>query len=128
MTDEQQIRQTVTDWMDATKVGDIDRVLSLMTEDAVFLTPGNPPMTKADFARASESQSSSGISIEGTSEIKEVQVTGDWAFMLSHLSVSITPRQGKPMVRTGHTLTVFRRQQDRWLLARDANLLVPEST
>jgi hypothetical protein len=27
--------------------------------------------------------------------------------------------------RSGHTLTVLRKEQGRWLLARDANLLAP---
>ena len=124
-TDEREIRQLVADWMAATKAGDVDRVLSLISEDAVFLTPGHSPMTKADFARASRSQSSSGVTIEGRSDIMEVQVFGDWGFMLSHLSVTTTPDQGNPVERTGHTLTVFNKQNNKWLLARDANLLAP---
>jgi uncharacterized protein (TIGR02246 family) len=127
VTDEQQIRQTVADWMAATKAGDIERVLSLMTEDAIFLTAGNPPMNKIEFAKASKSQASSGMDIDGRSDIKEVEVCGDWAYIWSHLSVHVTPPQGKPVMRLGHTLTVFRRQQNRWLLARDANLLGPAS-
>ena len=122
--DEQQIRQLVADWMAATRAGDTERVLGLMSEDAVFLTPGNPPMSKADFAKASSAQASSGMKIDGKSDIQEVQVCGDWAFMWSQLSVAITPAQGTPMERAGHTLTVFNKQNGQWLLARDANMLV----
>jgi uncharacterized protein (TIGR02246 family) len=43
-SDEQEIRQLVATWMAATKAGDIDTVLPLMTEDVVFLLPGRPPM------------------------------------------------------------------------------------
>jgi uncharacterized protein (TIGR02246 family) len=123
--DERQLRQIVADWGAATAAGEIDRVLSLMTEDAVFLTPGNAAMTKAEFAKASKAQAQLVTRIESRSEIKEVQVAGEWAFMWSHLSVSVTPKQGPPVERVGHTLTVFRRQGDRWLLARDANMLAP---
>ena len=39
-SDEQEIRNLVATWMAATKAGDIERVLSLMAEDVVFLLPG----------------------------------------------------------------------------------------
>lgn len=55
-SDEQQIRQLVSTWMAATKAGDVDKVLSLMTDDAVFLLPGDTMMRKSDFAAAARSQ------------------------------------------------------------------------
>jgi uncharacterized protein (TIGR02246 family) len=42
-TDEDAIRQLVTTWLDASRAGETDKVLSLMTDDVVFLTPGHPP-------------------------------------------------------------------------------------
>ncbi len=48
--DEQEIRNLVSTWMTATKAGDVETVLSLMSDDVVFLVPGRPPMRKADFA------------------------------------------------------------------------------
>lgn len=48
--DEQEIRQLVSTWMTATMAGDVDKVLSLMAGDAVFLVPGHPVMRKPDFA------------------------------------------------------------------------------
>lgn len=52
-SDEQEIRNLVATWMAATKAGDIERVLSLMAEDVVFLLPGQPPMIgKSAFAAA----------------------------------------------------------------------------
>jgi uncharacterized protein (TIGR02246 family) len=125
--DEQQIRQLVTTWMDATRAGDVDAVLALMTDDVVFLVPGRPPMRKAEFEAAARGQAGQGgPKVDGRSEIQEVQVAGDWAFLWSRLSVTMTPPDGTPPVeRAGHTLTVFRREQGRWKLARDANLLAP---
>jgi uncharacterized protein (TIGR02246 family) len=35
--DEQEIRQLIATWMAATKAGDVETVLSLMADDAVFL-------------------------------------------------------------------------------------------
>jgi ketosteroid isomerase-like protein len=48
MNDEDQIRALVQTWQSATKAGDIDTVLGLMTEDVVFLVPGRDPMRKAE--------------------------------------------------------------------------------
>lgn len=126
--DEQEIRELITTWMEATKAGDTGRVLSLMTDDVVFLVPGQPPMSKTDFARAAASQIGKQAPVfDGTSEIQEITVVGDWAFMWTKLRIVATPPNGgAAMVRSGHTLSVLRKQGGKWLLARDANLLAPE--
>jgi uncharacterized protein (TIGR02246 family) len=110
--------------MDATEHGDIQSVLRLMTDDALFLVPGKPPMTKAGFEAASKSQASAKVKIHAKSEVQEVQVEGTMAYMWSNLTVTMT-QEGKSQVstRTGQTLTVFRKVDGRWLLCRDANLL-----
>jgi uncharacterized protein (TIGR02246 family) len=51
--DEQQIREVVASWHAATRAGDVDTVLNLMTDDVVFLVAGRPPMRKAEFAALS---------------------------------------------------------------------------
>ncbi len=126
-SDEEQIRELVATWLRASKAGDTETVLSLVTDDVVFLIPGRPPMRRDEFAQAMRAQSgSSGIKIDGTSEIEEVQVTGDWAFLWSRLRVVATPVDGSaPVERAGHTLTILRKENGRWLVARDANLLAP---
>ena len=125
--DEAKIRELASTWMQATKTQDVDVVLELMTDDAVFLVAGKPPMRKPDFEAAARAQAlADAPRLEGHSEIRELQVSGDWAFMWSELSVVATPLDGGPSTtRSGHTLTVCRRQGGRWLLARDANLLGP---
>lgn len=126
-SDEQEIRQLVSSWMAATKAGDVERVLSLMADDAIFLLPGQPVMRKADFAAAAKAQSETGApQIDGSSEIQEVKVLGDWAFMWTRLTVVVTPRGGaESLTRAGHTLTILTKQNGKWVLARDANLLAP---
>jgi uncharacterized protein (TIGR02246 family) len=86
-SDEQQIRQLVADWLAATRAGDVATVLSLMTEDVIFLAPGRPVMGKADFAAASRAQAGPDQPrIDGASDIQEIQVFGDWAFMWTRLA------------------------------------------
>lgn len=125
--DEQEIRQLVSTWMAASKAGDVETVLSLMADDVVFLVPGQPVMRKADFAVAARAQSGQEApQFDGTSEIQEIKILGDWAFMWTKLTVVITPPGGAQSVtRAGHTLSILKKQSGKWVLARDANMLAP---
>lgn len=125
--DEADIRELVANWIAAAKAGDTEAVLRLMAEDVVFLLPGQPPMMgKASFAAAARAQSAQGPAhFEGKSEIQEIKVAGEWAFMWTRLAVVATTPGGGSHSRAGHTLSVLKKENGRWLLARDANLLVP---
>jgi uncharacterized protein (TIGR02246 family) len=124
-TDEDAIRQLVATWLDASRAGDTDKVLSLMTDDVVFLTPGHPPMRgKAAFAASLASLKS--FDIQGRSEIEEIEIVGDWAWMWTRLTVTMTPKNGGPPVeRAGNTLSILNRRAGAWKIARDANMLAP---
>ena len=126
-SDEQEIRQLVSTWMAASKAGDIDTVLSLMADDVVFLVPGQPVMRKADFAVAARSQAGQDApQFDGTSEIQEIKILGEWAFMWTKLTVVVTaPGGAQSMTRAGHTLSILKKQNGKWVLARDANMLAP---
>jgi uncharacterized protein (TIGR02246 family) len=121
--DEKAIRQLVTTWLDASKAGDTEKVLSLMTDDVVFLIAGQPPMRgKAAFAASQRALKAA--KIDATSDIQEMKVMGDWAYIWAKLSVVITlPNGAAPITRAGNTLSILRRQAGNWLIARDANML-----
>jgi uncharacterized protein (TIGR02246 family) len=121
--DERAIRNLVATWIDASKAGDVATVLSLMTDDAIFMVPGQEPFGKDAFAAVSETMK--GMRMDGTSEVRELQVIGDWAYLRSHLEMTMTPPDGgRPTRRSGYTLTILRKEPDgNWRLARDANLL-----
>jgi len=129
-SDEQEIRQLVTTWMNASKAGDLETVLSLMADDVVFLVAGQSPMIgKAAYEAAAQAHTGQGRpEIDGRSEIQEIKVLGDWAFIRTKLTVVITPPGGEsPITRAGHTLSILKKQEGRWVLARDANMLSPVS-
>ncbi|HUI97474.1 MAG TPA: SgcJ/EcaC family oxidoreductase [Xanthobacteraceae bacterium] len=120
--DERAIRDLVATWMKASRAGDVAAVLELMTDDAVFMVPGREPFGQEAFAAAAQGLRT--VQMEGTSDIRELQVLGDWAFIRNYVTVTVTPQGAAPLRRAGWTLTILRKGADgRWRLARDANLL-----
>ena len=81
--DERAIRDLIAKWMQATEAGDTETVLGLMTDDVVFMVPGREPFGKEAFAAAAKDMQ--GARIEGTSDIRELKVLGDWAYLRSYL-------------------------------------------
>ena len=120
--DERAIRELVANWMAASRVGDAEAVLSLMTDDVIFMVPGREPFGKEAFRAAAETMKN--VRMDGSSDIREIRILGDWAYPRNFIEITITPPGGSPMRRAGYTLSVFHKQPDsRWLLARDANLV-----
>jgi uncharacterized protein (TIGR02246 family) len=123
--DERAIKALIDSWMTASKRGDLATVLDLMSDDVVFMVPGKEPFGKAEFAAMSQGMND--IRIDGESEIKELKVLGDWAYLRNHLRITATPPNGPAVRRSGYTLTILRKNAaGRWVLARDANLLTAD--
>jgi uncharacterized protein (TIGR02246 family) len=124
--DERAIRSLIDTWMKASMAHDLATVLSLMTDDVVFMVPGQKPFGKAEFAAMSVGMKN--IALAGKTDIQEIRVLGDWAYLRNYLEVTASPPGGaKPVRRSGYTLSIVRKEADgQWRLARDANLLAVE--
>src|SRR5436853_39096 len=48
-SDEGAIREVHSSWIDAVNSGDLARLLTLMTDDVVFLNPGKEPLGRHEF-------------------------------------------------------------------------------
>ena len=120
--DERAIRNLVSDWMAGSKARDTEKVLSLMADDVLFTVPGQAPFGKEAFRAMSES--TKGVEMDGTAEVLELDVRGDWAWLRNYIDITVTPPGGAPVRRAGYTLSILRKEPDgRWLLFRDANLV-----
>ena len=82
------------------------------------MVPGQEPFGREAFAAAAGYE---GMRIEGKSDIRELQVLGDWAYMRSYLQVFVTPPSGDATQRTGYTLTIPAWRRRQWRLARHAS-------
>ena len=120
--DERAIRDLVSAWMKASETHDIDTVLSLMADDVIFTVPGREPFGKDVFRAGSEAMKN--VRLTGTSDIQEIKILGDWAFIRNYIEITIMPPDSEAMWRKGYTLSILRKQPDgNWVLWRDANLV-----
>ena len=126
MTEDQRaIRDLVSTWIAASRAGDLNTVLGLMSDDMVFMVPGSS-LGKAEFKAASEGMK--GMDFDAVSEILEIQVMGNHAWCRTHLKVTMTPPNGNTVRRSGNTLSILRKEPGgKWVLARDANLVMKVS-
>jgi len=123
--DEAAIRNLIATWIAASKSGDTETVLGLIHDEALFHVPGVKPFGKAAFAAASAQMKD--MCFEGNSEVLEAEVCGQTAWCRTHLVVTVTPAGGKPVRRSGYTLSILRKSPGgKWQLYRDTNLLTVE--
>lgn len=124
--DEREIREVHSIWISAVNAGDLARLLALMTDDVVFLNPGQAPVGRDGFS-TNFSAAHQRARVRCTSEVEEAVVSGELAFTRSRDTLVVTPRlAGEATQLTGYRITIYRKQADgRWLLARDAHTLAP---
>ena len=124
-TDEKAIREVIGRWHDRIAAGDVEGVLELIAEDAVFLTPGHPPIEGRARFETGLRKVLATHRIESTGNVREVVVLGNLAYCVTDLTVRMAPQSGSEAnVRSGYAMSIFRRRPDgTWQLSRDANLL-----
>jgi uncharacterized protein (TIGR02246 family) len=124
VNNEQAIRDLVQLWISASEKGDITTLLSLLADDVVFMVPGKEPFGKDAFAHSAVYLKDARL--KARSQIQELNVVGEWAWMRSHLDVIFNGPDAAPVRRVGQVLTILRKNsQGNWVIARDANLLMP---
>jgi uncharacterized protein (TIGR02246 family) len=106
--DERQIRELVDAWMAAGKAGDVPAVLALMTEDVIFMTPGKPPFGRKEFAADSEKLKD--FAMAGRSDIQEVEIFGDHAYIRNRIQITLARAGEEPRRMSGYTLSICGRK------------------
>jgi uncharacterized protein (TIGR02246 family) len=126
--DTRAIQRLSADWIAAMNAKDIAKLLTMMTEDIVFLPPGLPPirgkkaveaMYKGFFPQFS--------TVEQTSVLEEVEVAGDWAFIWGTESSVLVLQAGQATIQMeGRGLSILKRQSDgTWRFARSLSNSAP---
>jgi|SRR5436189_4971700 uncharacterized protein (TIGR02246 family) len=125
--DEEAIRALVDKWLIASEKGDLPTMLKLLADDVVFMVPKKEPFGKEEFSRSYED--TKGTKMKTESDIQEIKIIDDWAWMRNFLRVTFTDANGEPSTHSGYVLTILNKLPDEsWVIARDANLLTPEGS
>lgn len=82
------------------------------------------PFGKEAFKAAANDPNAALVEFDGQSEILEINILGEWAYTVTILTVTTRQAGARDQVRAGHTLSILKKQNGKWLLYRDANLLV----
>lgn len=121
-SDQQQIRDLVATWAQASQVSDVETLDQLIDPDILFHRPGMEPFGRDGFLDHVR-RNAGNVKIEVQADVVEVHVSGDLAFARTKLNVHVTPVGKETMHRSGYSLGVYRRGPDgSWRLWRDANL------
>ena len=106
------VRAARAAWNDAYNAADINRLITLYTEDAVSMAPGVPatigrPAIKRDLAAFLAKNK-----VHESAQIQDVRIQGDLAVERANYIAEITPRTGKAFTERGKHIVTYRRGPD----------------
>ena len=102
--------------------GDVEKLLALVTDDAVLMPPNEPAVVGKEAARAWLRNLYQQFKIEGSyTSTADLRVIGDWAFERMSFKLKLTPvAGGAPIEDVGKGFHVYRRQAGgAWKIAQD---------
>ncbi len=126
MSDEQAIRDLFNNWIQSTTEGDLELARQCIVDDAIFFVPGAGEMDKETFAQgaAGGSPEDSPIDYALDSQLRELKVLGDHAYLWIESTLICTPKNGDPSTKmAGHSLSIVVKKEGRWQIMRDANTM-----
>ena len=111
-TDEREIHDVDSMWIDAVNAGDLARLLTLMTGD-VGVSQSRPSTVRPRWIFHCFFSAHKQAVIRCTSELEEVVVVGEVAYTRSRNALSVTARGGGEATQfAGYRITIYRRQPD----------------
>jgi uncharacterized protein (TIGR02246 family) len=120
--DAEAIRRINQQYIELHPEGEVDRLMTLYTDDALLMPPGSPPLEGLEEIRAHWSDFFDDWEVlEATSIIDEVILSEDWAYARGHYSETLRAKDSDArVVDSGSFSGIWRRQRDgSWKIARD---------
>ena len=119
-------RQAITDLrqqeMALFSGGDVEKMLSVFTDDLVIMPPNEAAVVGKEAARSWFQTMVQQFKIEGTyTSVSDLTINGDWAFERMTFALKLTPTGGGAAIEdVGKGVHVYRRQSDGfWKIAQD---------
>ena len=118
MTDREkaEILRTDAEWAKVAESGDLERILSYWSDDAVVFPPGIPSLVGKEAIRGYVAQSlqTPGFRISWKTSDVTVAASGDLAYGVGTNRVSFTGPDGKAVTIEGKAVTVWRKDAAGW--------------
>lgn len=102
--------------------GDVEKMLSVFTDDLVIMPPNEAAVVGKEAARSWFQTMVQQFKIEGTyTSASDLTINGDWAFERMAFALKLTPTGGGAAIEdVGKGFHVYRRQSDgSWKIAQD---------
>jgi ketosteroid isomerase-like protein len=106
-------------WTAAVRAKDVERLVSLLTDDIVMMHPNRPAVIGLAANRADLLAAFARFQVDQTVVSDEIAVAGEWAFDRSRATTTLTPVSGGTVTVHSKAITILRRQADgSWKIAR----------
>ena len=97
--DKEAIKKITDDFNAALNAGDIDKLVSLFTDDAVRIPPNKPPLVGKEAIRSSFQEYLDQFTVQSEGVIVDLKVSGDLAFVRGSWTSINTPKTGGEPLR-----------------------------
>ena len=123
------IKQAAQSWIELYTAGDLDRLMSLYTPDAVVALHGKPMLRGVEQIRAFFAPGMGQSSVSFEIDIEEIQIHGDTAHLLSKYYLTAEPNNGGEVYRdAGRSLIMYKRDaNNEWKLYLDIDQATPDA-
>jgi uncharacterized protein (TIGR02246 family) len=110
----ERLMQLSRDWSKSAGTDSIEKTLSYWADDAVVLSPGQPPIKGKDAIRAMivETSKIPGFKISWEPLTVSVSKNGDMAYMIEENQISVNDSTGKSITEFNKATTIWRKEKD----------------
>ena len=124
------VEQAAQQWIEFYTAGDLDRLMTLYTEDAIVALHGRPALRGVEQIRNFFAPGMGKSRVTFEIDIEEIQVHGDTAHLLSKYYLTAEPKSGGDVYRdAGRSLIIYKRNADNeWKLYLDIDQATPDAT
>lgn len=113
-------------WLDSYASGDLDRLMSIMHDDALVMPHNQPSSRGTDAVRAYFQSRVGREGVTFADDLQEIRINGDWAYVLGRFSLEADLGPDKPPYRhRGRYLVLYEKVGDDWKMLRDMDNLDP---
>lgn len=113
--DESLIRELSVSWVEATNGEELEGLLQLLTDDVIIFSPGAEPIHGQESVEEVYGPYYQGYDLEVSSTIREMEISGDLAYVWSLVEGTRGPKGGEDRESFSyHNFWVFKKADTGW--------------